>query len=220
MGRKLSEETKRKISETETGKVVSNETRKKLSKALKGRKLSKEWRENIGKALLGNKRALGYRHTEEAKKKISEASKGHTHALGRKASEETKRKMSKTRMGHGCSEETRRKISESHKGSLGCNWKGGVTPKYREIRKSIDFRLWREAVFARDNWTCQKTGVKGGRLHPHHLQNFSQYPELRFAIDNGITLSKEAHEEFHKIYGFKDNTKEQMEEYLSKKDND
>ena len=79
---------------------------------------------------------------------------------------------------------------------------------------SIDFRLWREAVFARDNWICQKYGLRGGKLHPHHIQNFAQYPELRFAIDNGITLSEKAHKEFHKKYGIKNNTKGQLEEFL------
>lgn len=95
------------------------------------------------------------------------------------------------------------------------NWKGGITPINKTIRNSIDFRLWREAVFARDNWTCQKTGIRGGRLHAHHIKNFAKYPELRFAIDNGITFSKETHREFHKKYGIKNNNDEQLEEFLN-----
>jgi hypothetical protein len=212
-----SEETKRKIGEASKGRWLSKESRKKISIANTGRKLSEEAKRKISEAGIGNTKALGYRHTEEAKKRISEASKGNKYRLGQRASEETRKKMSKTRMGHGCSEETRRKISEAHRGSLGHGWKGGVTPLYKVIRDSIDFRLWREAVFERDNWTCQATGVRGGKLHPHHLQNFSQYPELRFAIDNGITLSEKAHKEFHDTYGYQNNTREQMEEYLNSK---
>jgi len=99
-------------------------------------------------------------------------------------------------------------------GKLNGRWKGGITPENMKIRKSIEYRLWREAVFARDNWTCQKYGIQGGKLHPHHIYNFADYPELRFAIDNGITLSKKAHQEFHKIYGKRNNTKSQLEEFL------
>lgn len=94
-------------------------------------------------------------------------------------------------------------------------WKGGITPENHKIRTSIEFELWRQSVFSRDNWTCQKYGIKGGKLHAHHIQNFAQYPELRFAIDNGTTLSEKAHKEFHKKYGIKNNTKEQLVEFLN-----
>ena len=116
--------------------------------------------------------------------------------------------------GKKMTEETKRKIGDSHRGKKSYMWKGGISPKDKKIRKSIEFRLWREVIFVRDYWTCQKYGIKGGRLHPHHIQNFAQYPELRFAIDNGVTLSEKAHKEFHKKYGTRNNTKEQLEEFL------
>ena len=71
----------------------------------------------------------------------------------------------------------RKKLSLGQKGSKGSNWKGGISLENKVIRKGIEFRLWRESVFARDNWTCQKCTVKGGRLHPHHILNFSKYVE-------------------------------------------
>jgi len=40
---------------------------------------------------------------------------------------------------------------------------------------------------------------------------------IRFAIDNGITLCKECHQSFHKKYGKKNNTKEQLEKILCQK---
>lgn len=124
-----------------------------------------------------------------------------THAPRRKLSEETKKKISKSHMG-------------LHKGDRNPRWKGGITPENLKIRHSIEYNLWRESVFARDNWTCQKTGIKGGKLVSHHILNFSKYPELRFAIDNGITLSRESHIKFHKLYGKKNNTREQLIEFL------
>jgi hypothetical protein len=104
-----------------------------------------------------------------------------------------------------------------HVGENNINWKGGVTPIHNQIRSSIEGRLWIQSVFARDGYTCQKTGVKGGKLTAHHILNFSSNPELRFAIDNGITLSIESHKEFHKIYGKTNNTREQLVEFLKSK---
>jgi 5-methylcytosine-specific restriction endonuclease McrA len=102
---------------------------------------------------------------------------------------------------------------ESLKGKKPWNWKG-LTPENKRIRNSIDYRLWRKSCFIRDNYICQKTGISGGYLVAHHINNFAEFPELRFAIDNGITLSLKAHKEFHKKYGMKNNTKEQLEEFL------
>ena len=126
---------------------------------------------------------------------------------------ETKNKISEIQKGKHRSPNTEFKKGQMA-GEKNINWKGGVIPENMKIRKSVESRLWREAVFARDNWTCQKCEIKGDKLHPHHIQNFAQYPELRFAIDNGITFCEKHHRKFHKKYGMKNNTKEQTNEYL------
>ena len=91
------------------------------------------------------------------------------------------------------SAETRRKLSELHSGQGGSNWQGGITPITERARHTVEFRIWREAVFTRDKWTCQQCGRRGGRLHPHHIKSFSKYPELRFDIGNGKTLCEDCH---------------------------
>jgi len=163
-----------------------------------------------------------YRHSEETKRKQSEVKMGNKNSLGHKHTEESKKKMSINNGRYwlgkkrpSFTEEHKRRIGEARIGSKNPNWKGGITPKNKIIQHSIEYRLWRGAVFARDNWICQKTGIRGGILRAHHIQNFSKYPELRFAIDNGVTLSEEAHKDFHKKYGIKNNNKEQIEEFLT-----
>ena len=78
-------------------------------------------------------------------------------------------------------------------------------------------KLWRKAIYARDNWTCRKCKIKGSYLIAHHFQNFAQYSKLRFANDNGITFCKDCHTKFHKKYGYKNNNKNQVEEYINEK---
>lgn len=180
----------------------------------------------------------GRKHTLEAKKKISDGLKGKKFSESRKKSlsishigqkpwnlhlknpysKETLKKMSNSKLGkvpYVMTTAIRKRMSDARKRKKAWNWKGGTSSKNRIIRRSLQFKLWREAVFKRDNWTCRKTNKKGGVLHPHHILNFSQYPELRFDVNNGITLSEQSHREFHKRYGLLNNSKEQIEEFIA-----
>lgn len=130
-------------------------------------------------------------------------------------SKKSRKKMSKSHIGLKRSDETKKKIGDASRGEKNWNWKGGITPEVMRIRHSIETRLWRESVFARDRWECQKCGDNsGGNLAVHHILNFSEYPELRFAIDNGITFCSKYHNRFHKIHKQFHNTKEQLNEFL------
>ena len=78
-------------------------------------------------------------------------------------------------------------------GEKSSNWKGGVTPINELIRKSPQYQGWREAVFTRDNYTCQHCGKTKCYIEAHHLKAFSEYPELRFDVDNGVALCVPCH---------------------------
>lgn len=105
------------------------------------------------------------------------------------------------------------------------NWKGGITPVNTQIRTSLEYKNWRIEVFKRDNYACQCCGQRGGNLEAHHIENFSDNEELRLDIKNGITLCVNCHSasklgSFHYIYGKFNNTKEQLEEYIQRYNND
>jgi len=109
--------------------------------------------------------------------------------------------------------------TEFKRGERPWNWKGGIEPLNRLIRKHQDFYDWRELVFKRDNFKCRKcclSGRNGAYLHPHHVLNFSKYPNLRFVVSNGITFCAECHWEFHRIYKKTNNTREQLNEFLKR----
>lgn len=74
-------------------------------------------------------------------------------------------------------------------------WKGGITPLVRSIRTSTQYKAWRAAVFARDDYTCQICGSRGGRLNADHIKPFAQYPQLRFSVVNGRTLCEPCHKD-------------------------
>lgn len=95
------------------------------------------------------------------------------------------------------------------------NWKWGITKENHKIRSSLEFSIWRNACFERDDYTCQKTKKRWWKIVVHHINNFADFPELRTDINNWITLSIESHREFHKKYWNKNTNREQLSEFLT-----
>ena len=88
-GKHLSDETKRKISESHKGKTLSDEHKKNLSESHKGKTLSDETKKKLSES------KKGIPKSEEHKQKLSEAMKGKTH------SEKSKYKMSESKNSTG-----------------------------------------------------------------------------------------------------------------------
>jgi hypothetical protein len=148
-------------------------------------------------------------HSVKTKEEMSEQRKGRKITWGDE--------ISKSKIGVPCPNGSLAKIGQKHpmygkKQSLESNikrrikllgenchfWKGGITPIHKLIRCGLFYKLWREVVFKRDNYTCQECGLHSGNgkavyLEAHHIKSFAEYPELRFDINNGITLCKGCH---------------------------
>jgi 5-methylcytosine-specific restriction endonuclease McrA len=90
-------------------------------------------------------------------------------------------------------------------------------PEEENPRQTEEYLLWQKEVFRRDNYKCRLCG-SNKNLNAHHLNGFARYPDLRYDINNGITLCEKHHnikfvDSFHNIYGTKNFTKEDFYEY-------
>ena len=94
-GKIISDETKQKISEANKGRVCSEETKKKISEKHKGKKLSEETKNKLRIVHRGQNNGMyGKNHSEESKRKISENRKEIYHSLSARI--EMSRKNNKT----------------------------------------------------------------------------------------------------------------------------
>jgi len=56
-------------------------------------------------------------------------------------------------------------------------------------RRSSAYKNWKKQIEKRDNSKCRIDNQEcKGRIESHHIFNWIDYPELRFIINNGITL--------------------------------
>ena len=109
-----------------------------------------------------------------------------------------------------CSKECYRQwqMSASNRGSKHPNFVTGE--ENRPSRHRREYAIWRESVFKRDNWVCQRCGERGRKLHAHHVRTVKAYPHLELSIRNGCTLCVPCHKLIHKgkrkkIYRVKSN---------------
>lgn len=129
---------------------------------------------------------------------------------GKKMSEESRRKMSEAakkrpsnRLGKKHTAESRAKIAEATRqrtarGERHYAYSHGKHQRDKCDRRTVEYKRWRDAVYARDKYACQHCGDdRGGNLQAHHVESFADHPELRFAVENGVTLCRDCHEKLH-----------------------
>lgn len=66
--------------------------------------------------------------------------------------------------------------------------------KYWSERNNPEYKQWRNEVWKRDAFKCRiSNGDCCGRIEAHHILSWSEYPELRYQPNNGITLCHAHH---------------------------
>lgn len=126
--------------------------------------------------------------TPEHRRKIGLKQIGNKHALGIKQSKDVIEKRVK-------------KIKEGYKngrisffaGKFGKDSPSWI-PDRTKLKKSDEkrtsaYNYWRKQVWERDKFKCKISNEDcKGRLEAHHILPWRDYPELRYEINNGITL--------------------------------
>lgn len=178
------------------GVIMSESSREKMSTSHTGLKLTDAHRANISK---GNK---GLKRTPEQCENIA---RGH--------------------IGQPCLTETRKKLSiinsgEKHprwgkRGADSPTWRGGLTAANDAFRNSFAHREWRNAVFAKNNYTCVSCGQVRGDIEADHIKPLSiyngtkGYPDIRLDVSNGRTLCRTCHRKTD-TYGMRGKGKNQL----------
>ena len=94
------------------------------------------------------------------------------------------------------------------------HWNPNRTEKERQNRRNGNKTLineWRKQVYQRDNFICQHCKKQSEHdLVAHHLNGFDKFINERYDVNNGVTLCENCHKQFHHIYGYGNNTKEQF----------
>lgn len=152
----------------------------------------------------------GQKLSMEHRKNISETCKKNgvgKWMKGRKLSQNTIEKQREKKVGRFVSVETREKIRKSQIGVPRFHMRGEKHPRYisdrsklqrygtdNQDRRSSMYREWRKKVWLRDNFKCKIANPDcKGRIEAHHILGYTEYPELRFDINNGITLCHHHH---------------------------
>lgn len=117
--------------------------------------------------------------------------------LGTKTSAEGLNNMSKSRIGKSFM--TKEGKEKTRQRMLGNKYMEGKKPgnylvdrtklAKKQERNDPTYKEWRRQVWLRDKFAC-KIGNPDccGRIEAHHILSWKDYPELRYEVNNGITL--------------------------------
>lgn len=95
--------------------------------------------------------------------------------------------------GYRHTEEARRKISDAERGEKHHRWINDRSKLKRDSthgeRRNHAYKFWRTQVWLRDSFKCKIANQDcSGKIEAHHILSWRDYPELRYQINNGITL--------------------------------
>lgn len=147
-----------------------------------------EWKEKIRITSTGRKMPP---RTKEHLLKLSKANKGKVPWIkGKKQTIDHIRKRIEARIKNGTTPRMTAPRGESH-----YLWmKDRSKLAKRQERNDSAYREWRNQVYKRDSYRCRIANNDCNRKNvAHHILPWSKFPELRYEVNNGITLCHAHH---------------------------
>jgi hypothetical protein len=163
-----------------------------------GYKLSDETKEKMRLKKIGRiSNAKGKKWSIASRLKLSLSKKGKPSSMkGKHFSKEFCEKMRVCHLGLKHSPGTIKKMSLVKLKEGSYQYKKDRTKLKKSDKKHLDceYRDFMFGVKNRDNWKCKINNKEcKGRLEAHHILNWIDYPDLRYDINNGITLCQFHH---------------------------
>lgn len=164
-------------------------------------KITKESRLKQAESMKGKKNALGHIVSLESRKKISDKLIGIP--LDDVRYEKATTTLRRERYMLGCTGENHpswkggkpkcktcdNRISYNKEYCMKCAGKLRRTNVEKQERNNSTYGDWRKSVRDRDGWKCKMSnGDCLGKVVAHHILPWAKFPELRYDVNNGITL--------------------------------
>ena len=94
-------------------------------------------------------------------------------------------------------------------------WNSNISQEVRlkNYGRGNENRRWAYSVKRRDGNKCRICD-SAKFVCAHHIESFGSNKKLRDKISNGFSMCLEHHNDFHKKYGFGNNTKSQIHEFI------
>lgn len=89
-----------------------------------------------------------------------------------------------------------REMSKARVGELNQVWNPNLTDEERAGNRGGKITTWAKAVKTRDDFICQVCGSME-KLVAHHLNGYKNNPDARYDVENGVTMCRDCHADFH-----------------------
>ena len=182
---KMSEETKLKISLSKKGCKSWNKGLPTEKQPWFGKKLSKEHKEKLSKVKQGKKKIINcltcnlefnIPKSQENKRKFCSYECYWKDKTGKESHLKGVKMPNRSGENHFAWIKDRTKLAK------------------RQERNDMAYKEWRKNVWLRDNFTCKIANPNcKGHIEAHHILSWRDFPELRYEINNGITLCHAHH---------------------------